>query len=50
MGILVPTVLAGGAGMLVVAGAYGGKMVQPQQPWRPESCDPDARFDRQDVG
>jgi cytosine permease len=30
MGILVPTVLAGGAGMLVVAGAYGGKMVQPQ--------------------
>jgi cytosine permease len=30
MGILVPTVLAGGAGMLVVAGAYSAKLVQPE--------------------
>ncbi len=30
MGILVPTILAGGAGMLVVAGAYGAGLVQNQ--------------------
>ena len=33
VGILLPTVLAGGVAMLIVAGAYGAGMIPPEHTW-----------------